>query len=1380
MVKKIRMLLCFLFFIVIINYLCVYAITSSRSESQDISLNIENIDYTSAEITWEYPKGINFNMGDYLNLILIDESIGDNGQIPIYSVTHNINKIDLESTTSYEVNNLSPLHTYKVIIELVESTGDMYIGESSFKTAEFIIKGIKFENAEENLTNKKNVKLSWEISDPNIRFNPEDSVQIFMKKFSDNDFYKKPIFESKKPITDVDITIPHIEDTYEFKIVYTLGNNHIESEIFFLDVYSMRLDTKVEELTTGSVKLKWNIFEEELLNDKSKLEIYLKENEQVDYNKNPILKLAGKSEIVKIKEFLLENLKFNSKYKVKFKYVIETKHEFGVETPIFIEEEYEFQTKDISIENLKITNVMDNKCSISWDYKGDNINFSQNDKLDIYIKEFSDNKYSQKPLTIIENLKDKKTTEIVLPKLNINYDIKLDFNIGNKHIFQFLSHIIETPEINFKLKILPNNVLEILPEYNEKNIFNNGDKIKIFSKKNTDSEYGKEPVKELEQTSIDNIKDKKNIQIQSLEPKSIYNFKIQIIKNGYVFQEKVYKVGINENELQIINVYFNKKSSKEVEAIIEYAPYDYDFSKVESLILTKNLKGKDNKEEVGKVTSDFKNNNKFNIIFPKVAVYDLNFQYTFKPDTQPITRDEKKEGNTITLKTVVYTQEYTHNLDFFSYKIVDSFLGQLKFGFIFEKYYPPKKGDNIKIYMKNETEKEFSKNPIVYFEHDKDNIKLDKIDIFDVVGIEHNSKYSFKAVFTSIDYKETPVEIIIDISSPNIDILNVTVEHLSDITGKVTWKLGKEFQFGPADKLKIFYKEEGKGSFSKDADEVIENLYDKSGTLFYVDKIDTKYDVKLIFECGSKTIIKEFKLNTKIKDIQLEIQDIYETSAYIKWEYPEEYLITDGECILLYLKESSETSYGEEPYIFVEHNEEEEEFIDTFKSIKLTDLNPNTSYNVKAVFDLGDLGQKNKEVTFKTKDIFIKKIDINDFKQFEFNINVELNSETIDFNEEIDFLNVFVKKKSEAWDDEKLMYSLSKGMKKTNDFRILIDDINAVYDVKVEYSIIDKVITENMSSGVFNIDYEENENGNIDILLKYPSSFNFKDGDEVVVYLCDPKTNKYKEKTSVKHTSKNNLKDTKSINIKNVPQTASIAVAINSKHMNVFPSEIVYDTRNVHSSTLEIVGELKGCFVDIGLPKDYELDIESEILNSIGGTSYYETLDDGETIIVIDNLVPNKQYKDVLLVTYDVNGEEVELHVDEFMLEPSSLLEDFLYNSYYFAFDRKPDEGGYTYWKQELEDKRVLTGKFFLINLMFAEKEFANRNLSDEELIKTLYQIVVNREYDQKGLSYWMIIYKKYLDNFNGDKFEAKKTIVMRMAYEPEYEQLCKEMGIEW
>ncbi len=74
-----------------------------------------------------------------------------------------------------------------------------------------------------------------------------------------------------------------------------------------------------------------------------------------------------------------------------------------------------------------------------------------------------------------------------------------------------------------------------------------------------------------------------------------------------------------------------------------------------------------------------------------------------------------------------------------------------------------------------------------------------------------------------------------------------------------------------------------------------------------------------------------------------------------------------------------------------------------------------------------------------------------------------------------------------------------------------------------------------------------------------------------------------------------------------------------------------------------------------------------------------------------------KVYSNVFVLTSDISGNEVRFDIGEFQLEPYNLLEDFLFNSYYFAFDREPDENGYNYWKDQLEVGEICQGSIFLL-----------------------------------------------------------------------------------
>ena len=100
-------------------------------------------------------EDMKFSMGDYINLIVIDEDVGDNGQVPIFSVAHNMDNINLKSITKFETKSLAASTNYKAKIELVKSNGDVYLGEYSFSTVEFTISDMAFQGVVDNKANKK-------------------------------------------------------------------------------------------------------------------------------------------------------------------------------------------------------------------------------------------------------------------------------------------------------------------------------------------------------------------------------------------------------------------------------------------------------------------------------------------------------------------------------------------------------------------------------------------------------------------------------------------------------------------------------------------------------------------------------------------------------------------------------------------------------------------------------------------------------------------------------------------------------------------------------------------------------------------------------------------------------------------------------------------------------------------------------------------------------------------------------------------------------------------------------------------------------------------------------------------------------------------------
>lgn len=80
--------------------------------------------------------------------------------------------------------------------------------------------------------------------------------------------------------------------------------------------------------------------------------------------------------------------------------------------------------------------------------------------------------------------------------------------------------------------------------------------------------------------------------------------------------------------------------------------------------------------------------------------------------------------------------------------------------------------------------------------------------------------------------------------------------------------------------------------------------------------------------------------------------------------------------------------------------------------------------------------------------------------------------------------------------------------------------------------------------------------------------------------------------------------------------------------------------------------------------------------------------------------------------------------------------EGFVDRLYVNALNRNADESGRAYWINLLTSKAKSGTQ--VANGFFGSIEFANRNLSNEQFVKTLYKVFFDREPDQAGLETWV------------------------------------------
>lgn len=121
-------------------------------------------------------------------------------------------------------------------------------------------------------------------------------------------------------------------------------------------------------------------------------------------------------------------------------------------------------------------------------------------------------------------------------------------------------------------------------------------------------------------------------------------------------------------------------------------------------------------------------------------------------------------------------------------------------------------------------------------------------------------------------------------------------------------------------------------------------------------------------------------------------------------------------------------------------------------------------------------------------------------------------------------------------------------------------------------------------------------------------------------------------------------------------------------------------------------------------------------------------------------------------------------------------IKSFISDVYEKTFSRNPDEFGFNYWYNKLISQEYSV-RNFLIN-MLNEKEFIEKNLTNEEFITSMYLIIANREPDQMGYNYWLtklIEYQKQLDIKS-----AKSNIILLICNESELSNRSLKLNLRF
>ena len=688
---------------------------------------------------------------------------------------------------------------------------------------------------------------------------------------------------------------------------------------------------------------------------------------------------------------------------------------------------------------------------------------------------------------------------------------------------------------------------------------------------------------------------------------------------------------------------------------------------------------------------------------------------------------------------------------------------------------------------------------------------LNNVTRVDVSGLTPEKKYKSKIVFTMSGGHKTETEV--NISTKSFSIKSFTVDSYQEYDILVKWEIEPENMiFNPADKAEIFVKLASSDAYPEEPSYVLTSKENQDGKTIsntfsdYVlaESIGVEQNMKLVYTVGDKTYDKELTFTNTIDPLKAKVFSVNETRALIEVETPSNYEFVNGDALLIYAKdEFSDGDVESDDFLVFEGVQSDDLSIaDDMKLIELSYLLPEAKYDIVVALDLEDGTVDPVKLEFTTEALPITDIKLE-------SINFDGSTISWDYGDnEIDFY------KDEQNDNftDKLLVGVkeSDGTPIPNDFgaikkiaveehsgqdiasvknaKIVVEDKTKDYDVAICCDIGGLSYIKQTKLSFLSVLVDESSilSDGAKVTWKYPSNITFGDSDKTEVFVRKKDDSNYPESPAFSSTGSG----TTSYNLEGLEGSTEyiVKVQITKEGLTIDPVEAEFTTKGAASSEVVVEEpeyEITGTAAEIGIPNAEELDIDLE--KSIGlkmgdeaFTGFSIKFNENGTGFTIEPTIPKKKYENIEVEIPLKDGTTFKMVIKEFTTQPADTAQDWLSNAYWFAFERFPDEEGYNYWYAHRIKPKTLNGEYFLKNLLFAEDEFTNRNLQDKELIAALYQIVVNREYDEEGLNFWVGIYGENLQNAQGNKKLAQEVLVDRMSHEPEFGKLCEKVGIFW
>ena len=1317
------------------------AIYKSNFKYLDNRFSVQNITMNSCQVNVSY---------DRKNLIFIDEigiytkdseSKNEGYEFKLKKDSSELN--NYKNRVEFKEINLKPSSTYDIYCVVKMNTNVNIVSKKKIKTKNFEISEFK-----SRMVSDRKIKLDWNISNKNLKFLEKDSIKIYAKEFGELNYSAVPNFK----ITDEDVysTIIEMEKVspkYEIKIVYNLCGKQIEKDIEQInDFYKLNSNVSVSDLR--NVKIKFGFDNKFKFKDDEILNIYL--IDEVNDSISPQKIFSQKVSSIEFNPYYkieFNNLKLDNDYKI----VYEISYKDG--TAIKIKED-KFKTLNFGIKKFDVSSTVDKqnnlKVNLSWELSKPKFEFLEGDNLAIYIKEKSSSNYPNKPYFYRDTeLNNTFSFDIdINNELKGEYDIKLVYNVGGKEY------------VNFK---------DLYINYSKENIktFNRNVPLNVVSQ-------------------------------EQIGEKKAFEVKVKDTKPNEATLEFVYPKDFQFIEGDILEIYKKEEKSSSAKSEVLYAQYihskESDISKPEPQPTPEQPENKP--EGVEDETEKPKNELQEPQISKKVNL---------------------KSMTSVTVDYLVPNKDYEFKVVLKTNNEINDNIGT-------------EIGGGNPVGSDEEKEEEESSIPLVPIEPiepsetEEDSAEVpqspsteeeEELENSEDTQTPSNEQVLRKSsVRTDSAQSIHTKEVKVKAKTEEFKIKTFTTKTIRPNSAVFEWGISENItNFNEKDKLEIYVKRKIVGgyppgnSFLKTGSEINGVL---SGEAI-VQHMNMEYTAKIVYTISGVKFENTVDFTTKSGTTSCSISNINEYSAKLDIVYPEEYKFLNGDSLEVYLKESQEKTFGDSPVFKIFH--EEDQNLQDITSFNFIDLKPKMVYDVLVKFINRPNDIPDAKAQFVTSALVLENCRIDSMMGERLRIKTETKNsqEVFDniplygdvFYKPSDKVNYLSKPIFSGYGPELLDFEF-KLPYLFNDYDFLVSfnphgffNDTLFIEFELEYRIIRAVVNET------EIEEDNVKRKSYELKWAYPQPINFSPNDKINIYLReiieDTSLNENIDGKNISgytkiHTIDSKFEENNSLNL-------DYFISENKKYE--FAVEIVSDKFKAGTGKTELeVGKIKEEQENVEEDVIFDVPITVEDFNGIGDRFTFSLPDLGdvdlteemdiicdveglsiefvEEGISVKGLVPGKQYENIEIRILVEEGKELIFNIENIKLEPEEDVQEFLYNVYQRAFLRDPDEGGYQYWLNRLKTKDI-SARDFLINLLFAEKEFSEMKYNTEKFISVLYSIIVDRDPDDEGLKFWIDFYNNdALKNSNGDVFVAKKYIVDRMINEKEFEKLILGMNLKY